>query len=38
MTQGERVKELRKTLSLTLEKFGQRSQVFLRTHDKIYLP
>ena len=24
MTQGERVKELRKTLSLTLEKFGQR--------------
>ena len=24
MTQGERVKELRKSLSLTLEKFGQR--------------
>lgn len=24
MTQGERIKELRKTLSLTLEKFGQR--------------
>lgn len=24
MTQGERVKELRKALSLTLEKFGQR--------------
>jgi transcriptional regulator with XRE-family HTH domain len=24
MTQGERMKELRKTLSLTLEKFGQR--------------
>ena len=24
MTQGERAKELRKTLSLTLEKFGQR--------------
>lgn len=35
MTQGERVKEIRKTLNLTLEKFGERVGVTKQTVSRI---